>query len=74
MNRRDFLGWTALGTAQAMLRPVLPRPSEIEEATIGDLQEAMKAGKETAASLAEKHLKRIADVDKGGPEIGRAHV
>jgi amidase len=42
---------------------------ELEEITIGDLQEGMKSGKFTAHSLAEEYLKRIDEVDKRGPAL-----
>ncbi len=84
MKRRTFLQWTALGAAQAMLGRAWARPQAsagaapppppgppfaIEEATIGALQAEMKAGRETAASLVEKYLKRIAEIDRSGPAL-----
>jgi amidase len=63
MRRRDFLQATALGATAAAV-PLRPPEVELEETTIAALQEAMKAGKETAASLAEKYLERIAEIDK----------
>src|SRR5271169_4312168 len=42
---------------------------ELEEITIGELQDAMKSGKYTAHSIAEKYLARIATVDKSGPAV-----
>jgi amidase len=42
---------------------------ELEEITIGELQDGMKSGKFTARSLAEKYLKRIAEVDKRDPAL-----
>jgi amidase len=84
MNRREFLQTTAVGVAPMMAASSAlhgatpPRPSaapfrlksfEWEEATVAQLQAAMKSGKETAASLAEKYLRRIEQVDRGGPAI-----
>ncbi len=68
MRRRDFLGRAALGlpALRAWGSASLP---ELEEAAVAGLQDAMKAGRETAVSLAEKHLKRIADLDKAGPAV-----
>ncbi len=63
MKRRDFLQLTAVGAAAAAA-PVRASAPELEEATVAGLQEAMKGGKETALSLAEKYLKRIAEIDK----------
>jgi len=42
---------------------------EFEEVTIAELQEAMKSGKHTARSIAEKYLERIEAVDKHGPAV-----
>jgi amidase len=42
---------------------------ELEEITIADLQEGMKAGKYTARGIAEKYLARIAALDKRGPAV-----
>ena len=85
MNRRDFLQIAALGTAQAMLTgptlaessertrstapPFRVKPFEWEEATVTDLQAAMKSGKESAVSLAKKYLGRIEELDRRGPTL-----
>jgi amidase len=45
------------------------KPFELEEMTIGELQEGMESGKFTAHSLAEKYLARIDEIDKRGPAI-----
>jgi len=42
---------------------------ELEEITIGELQDGMKSGRFTARSLAEKYSARIAEIDKQGPAI-----
>jgi amidase len=83
--RRTFLRTTVLGGAVATaisVDPVFTRgrgrsashldelPSfEFEETTISDLQDAMKSGKVTARSIAEKYLARINEIDKQGPAI-----
>src|SRR6266849_4806635 len=84
MNRRSFLQITALGGGQLFVGPasakplVRPRaasplsrlkPVVLEEATISDLQAAMKSGQETAASLTKKYLQRIAHIDRSGPAL-----
>src|SRR6266849_8594873 len=84
MNRRSFLQITALGCGQLFVGPAPAKPLDrpraafplsrrkpvvLEEATIADLQAAMKSGQETAASLTKKYLHRIADVDRGGPAL-----
>lgn len=50
-------------------RPPDVPPFELEEATITDLQDAMKSGKHTARSITEKYLARIEQIDKQGPAI-----
>src|ERR1041384_6241822 len=76
MNRRTFVKIGALASAPLMVTPIFARPAgaaaeppsfrikpfEWEEATIAQLQAAMKAGKETAVSLAKKYLQRIEEV------------
>jgi amidase len=42
---------------------------ELDEITIGELQDGMKSGKFSARSIAEKYLLRIAAVDKSGPHV-----
>src|ERR1017187_1584182 len=84
MNRRDFLQTTALGAAQVMIAPAAAKaperpPSssspfriksfEWEEATVAQLQAAMKSGHETAASLVKKYLRRIEEIDRSGPKL-----
>ena len=52
--------------------PQLPsevRPSELDEATIADLQAAMASGKLSARSLTEKYLARIEAIDQHGPAV-----
>ncbi|HKP85344.1 MAG TPA: amidase [Blastocatellia bacterium] len=45
------------------------KPFELDEATIAELQEAMKSGKYSARRIAEMYLARIDDMDKRGPAI-----
>ncbi len=45
------------------------RPFEWDEATIAQLQTALAAGRETAATLTHKYLHRIAEIDQRGPEL-----
>jgi amidase len=42
---------------------------ELDETTIGELQEGMKSGKYSARAIAEKYLARIAAIDKNGPMV-----
>jgi amidase len=84
MNRRSFLQITALGCGQLFVGPAPAKPLDrpraasglsrlkpvvLEEATISDLQAAMKSGQETAASLTKKYLQRIANIDRSGPAL-----
>ena len=48
------------------------KPFELDEITIGELQEGMKSGKWTARSLVEKYTARIGEIDKasGGAGVG----
>jgi amidase len=84
MKRRDFLQTGALGCALAISNPTaafagensfsepLPYPSrafELDEMTIAELQDGMKAEKFTSRSIVKKYLDRIDDIDKKGPAI-----
>ena len=79
VNRRHFLELAALGSAVALAKPlsavaqaasapVSVKP-ELEEITIGELQDGMKSGRWTARSIAEGYLARIDALDKRGPAI-----
>ena len=84
MKRREFLQVSALasvhlalgnGVAVARENERLPKVGsrnkgfEFEEATFGDLQSAMRSGKETAVSICNKYLDRIDDLDRRGPSV-----
>ncbi len=76
MKRREFLkagivaGTTALaGPSLARSESQSVRPFELDEVTIADLQEAMKSGRESAASITEKYLDRIREIDQSGPKV-----
>jgi amidase len=73
MNRRQFLQLASLSAAQLGAGGCTSwsRGSgfSIEEATIQQLQAAMQSGRESAVSLAQKYLQRIAEIDKRGPGI-----
>src|SRR5437764_611010 len=75
LHRRQFLGLTAVGAAAALARPTLaasaeaPPEFELDEITLAQLQEGMRSGRFTAASLARDYLARIDTVDKRGPAI-----
>ena len=83
-RRRQFLRSSLLAGTSAVALPALAGAREIvatpaaggsatsfelDEATIGDLQAGMAAGKFTARSLAEKYLSRIEQIDRHGPAV-----
>jgi amidase len=84
IDRRGFLALTGLGTAglfaaQQTPRPMPPEhgpapnaappPFELDEITVGELQEGLRSGRFTARKLAEAYLGRIEAIDKRGPAI-----
>jgi amidase len=72
IDRRHFLEWIAVGTAAVLVRPSSAAAAdnvELEEITVGELQEGMRAGRFTSRSIAEAYLQRIDAIDKRGPAI-----
>jgi amidase len=82
VNRRKFLQDCLLGGLLAGVGPWLIKArsksastsssaalAEMEEMTIAELQNAMKSGKSSARSIAEKYLARIEKMDKHGPAV-----
>jgi amidase len=76
VNRRHFLELAALGSALALTKPlsaVAQTPSttapELEEITLGELQDGMKRGRWTSRTIVEGYLGRIDAIDKRGPMI-----
>src|SRR5450830_982755 len=79
VNRRHFLELAALSSAVALAKPLSavaqaasstkPVMPELEEITIGELQEGMKSGRWTARAIAEGYLGRIEAIDKHGPAV-----
>lgn len=64
-----LLSW-ASAQAPSSSRDASVRPaSELEEATIADLQQRMQSGQETARSLVEKYTARIEAIDRSGPSL-----
>src|SRR5216684_1682971 len=64
--------YPALGAAReiASSKPASDiKPFELDEITVSELQDGMKAGKFTARSLVEKYSARIQEIDKSGPMI-----
>jgi len=84
MNRRAFLkagvtggavaaGFGREGTAATVQVPGTPPaavpPFELDEVSIADLQQRMTSGQDTAKSITEKYLSRIAALDREGPAL-----
>jgi amidase len=60
-------GGVAASAAPAAFPPL--KPFELSEITVAKLQDAMRTGRLTARSIAEKYLARIEQVDKHGPAL-----
>ena len=83
MNRRTFVASSLVGAAAMAGAPPIrtarvvhaPLPFEpqdafaLEEATVTQLQEWMRAGRFTARQLAEQYLSRIEALDRRGPNL-----
>jgi amidase len=71
LDRRHFLTLAGLATAASFARPLhlFAQEVELEELTIGAMQDAMRSGRWTARSLAEQYLARIDAMDKRGPAV-----
>jgi amidase len=78
IDRRRFLGFAALGSALTLAKPLTAVAQEVpsrgatpelEEITLGELQDGMKSGRWTARSIAESYLGRIDALDKHGPTV-----
>ena len=54
-------------SAALLLPAQTPAPFEVEEATIAQVHDAMKAGRLTCRELVGAYLKRIEAYDKNGP-------
>jgi amidase len=85
IDRRTFLRCGAIGGSTALMArgvttaaegsgpPASTSPAvdrfELDEATIADLQTRMETGTDSAHSIAELYLARIAALDRKGPEL-----
>ena len=83
LNRREFIGAGAMGTAAAaapaacrteppqetVANPPSLAPFELDEVSILELQRRMDSGQETARSIAGKYLRRIEEIDGQGPAL-----
>jgi amidase len=74
VSRREFAELTSLAVAGALFpgRGTGPRSSQafaLEETTIAQLQDGMKAGRLSARGVAQAYLDRIAALDRQGPAL-----
>src|SRR5215472_10197731 len=84
MNRRSFLRAAGLTGMATLLTPAVPstlaypsapphgkkvKPFELDEVTIGQLQEMMARGRISSASLVKKYQARIEAIDRHGPTL-----
>lgn len=76
INRRGFLGKTAaLSVGLSLPTRLTAAPvsaiedGDLDEATIVQLQAAMKSGSQTARSLTKLYLERIEAIDRNGPAL-----
>ena len=69
IDRRKFLGVTALGAAAVLAKPLLATAQdvpafELDEITVEQLQEGMRSGRWTSRGIAQAYLARIDALDK----------
>ena len=68
-NHAMFRNLLVVLIAALTLTAQKPAPFEVEEATIAQVHDAMKAGRLTCRALVDQYLKRIEAYDKNGPAI-----
>ena len=74
MRRLPLVLLLAASIAAACAQPSAPIKTaavafDLEEATVADLQKRMETGQDTARSLVDKYLARIAEIDAAGPSL-----
>ncbi len=81
IDRREFLLQSAIAGTLATVAPVAmasspsrthsPRvkPFELDEITVGELQDGLNRGRFTSRDLVKKYLARIAELDSHGPSL-----
>jgi len=75
IDRRKFLECTAVSGIPLLIPGLAPGvsraadPSELEEATVAELQAGMASGKYTSRSITALYLQRIEALDKKGPGL-----
>ena len=68
MPRLTFAAFLLFATTLPLDTQSLP-PFQVEEATIAEIHDALKAGRVTCRALVEQYLRRIEAYDKNGPAI-----
>src|SRR5438552_3777184 len=69
-----FLLLTAPLLAQQAAPPAAPPPFRVEETSIAQIHDAMKAGRLTCHALVDAYLRRIEAYDKNGPSLNAIAV
>ncbi|HEV8398415.1 MAG TPA: amidase [Gemmatimonadales bacterium] len=72
VSRREFAELTSLAVAGALLPRLpyrAPQAFALEETTIAQLQDGMKAGRLTSRAITQAYLDRIAALDRQGPAL-----
>jgi amidase len=67
MDRRTFFRRAA--AAAALARAASAQTPDLEEITVGGLQDRMRSGQLSARSIAEQYLARIESIDRNGPML-----
>ena len=68
---QDFLtaGASARAVSPAFVASAQHSSFELDELTVADLQQAMASGKYTSRQLVDLYLRRIDEIDRGGPAL-----
>jgi amidase len=79
MQRRSFLKVATVSATAAVTSPhwlqngsaaaASPKPFELDEITIAELQKGLARGKYSAVRLAKAYLERIREIDRNGPGL-----
>src|SRR5579871_3650881 len=69
LRRGSALRWLLCGAALLRAAAQTPPPFEVEEATIVQVQGAIRAHKLTCRALVDAYLRRIDAYDKNGPAL-----
>jgi len=72
VSRREFAELTSLAVAGALLPRLplrAPQAFALEETTIAQVQDAMKAGRLTSRAITQAYLDRIVALDRQGPSL-----